>query len=54
MKDWGSATGDNDVTEDSHWEKDVKSETENGEHLGKLLFLMYNKKKKELRYIFNF
>ncbi|KAJ7344977.1 hypothetical protein JRQ81_000927 [Phrynocephalus forsythii] len=33
MKDWSSAVGDNDAAEDSHWENDIKSETENGEHL---------------------
>ncbi|XP_072842507.2 melanoma inhibitory activity protein 2 isoform X4 [Pogona vitticeps] len=32
MKDWSGAIGENDVAEDSHWEN-IKSETENGEHL---------------------
>lgn len=34
MKDWSSAIKDDDDAEDNHWDTDIKSETENGEHLG--------------------
>uniref|UniRef100_A0A8D0HQ55 Uncharacterized protein n=1 Tax=Sphenodon punctatus TaxID=8508 RepID=A0A8D0HQ55_SPHPU len=34
MKDWSSAIGEEDETEDSHWDADTKGETENGEYLG--------------------
>ncbi|XP_072720759.1 melanoma inhibitory activity protein 2 isoform X7 [Ciconia boyciana] len=33
MKDWSSAIRDDDDTEDSHWDTDIKGEAENGEHL---------------------
>ncbi|KAM6445764.1 melanoma inhibitory activity protein 2 isoform 3-T3 [Rhynochetos jubatus] len=33
MKDWSSAIRDDDDGEDSHWDTDIKGETENGEHL---------------------
>ncbi|XP_068253747.1 melanoma inhibitory activity protein 2 isoform X1 [Nyctibius grandis] len=33
MKDWSSATREDDDTEDNHWDTDIKGETENGEHL---------------------
>ncbi|XP_062973909.1 melanoma inhibitory activity protein 2 isoform X5 [Elgaria multicarinata webbii] len=33
MKDWNCALGENAASENNHWDNDVKSETENGEHL---------------------
>ncbi|XP_015281838.1 PREDICTED: cTAGE family member 5 [Gekko japonicus] len=33
MKDWSSAIGEHDDTEDNCWDNDMKKETENGEHL---------------------
>ncbi|XP_062433313.1 melanoma inhibitory activity protein 2 isoform X3 [Rhea pennata] len=33
MKDWSSAIREDDSTEDNHWDRDIKGETENGEHL---------------------
>ncbi|NXE86602.1 CTGE5 factor, partial [Menura novaehollandiae] len=34
MKDWSSAIREGGDAEDSHWDTDIKGETENGEHLG--------------------
>ncbi|NXB81058.1 CTGE5 factor, partial [Donacobius atricapilla] len=36
MKDWSTAIREDGDTEDSHWDTDIKGETENGEHLGML------------------
>ncbi|XP_025028887.1 endoplasmic reticulum export factor CTAGE5 isoform X3 [Python bivittatus] len=33
MKDWSCATGEQDSTDDNHGNNDIKSETENGQHL---------------------
>uniref|UniRef100_A0A8C0VH59 Endoplasmic reticulum export factor CTAGE5-like n=1 Tax=Cyanistes caeruleus TaxID=156563 RepID=A0A8C0VH59_CYACU len=33
MKDWSSAIREDGDVEDSHWDTDIKGETENGEHL---------------------
>ncbi|KAM9239519.1 melanoma inhibitory activity protein 2 [Leptosomus discolor] len=33
MKDWSSAIREDDNAEDDHWDRDIKGETENGEHL---------------------
>ncbi|XP_030128992.4 melanoma inhibitory activity protein 2 isoform X4 [Taeniopygia guttata] len=33
MKDWSSAIQEDGDAEDNHWDTDIKSETENGEHL---------------------
>ncbi|NWT65136.1 CTGE5 factor, partial [Prunella himalayana] len=41
MKDWSSAIREDGDSEDSHWDTDIKGETENGEHLGMVSLFKY-------------
>lgn len=53
MKDWSCATGEHDAAEGNIYHNDRNAETENGEHMGELIFLGRGRRREEF-FVFQF